>query len=192
MSAARERRRRYLVDKRFQIRYVLLAVLIFILCIAIGVALTSIGFKSLYGPTEEGGAERVNRVSFLFWIVLLAVLILLVVVGFYGVRMSHRIAGPIYAFSRHLGLVRQGIYYEDVQLRKGDEFRSLANSLNSCLEALREREREAIAKLEDLAQRMENLAQTLPQGSEAAKLKELVGIVHELIEEQRARIQPSE
>jgi len=196
MSAARDRRRKYLVDKHFQIRYVILVILVLVLCIAIGVTLASIGFKSIYGPADAGSLERLSRVNFLFWMVLLAVLILLLAVGFYGVRMSHRIAGPIYAFSRHLNLVKQGIYYEDMRLRKNDEFQSLAGAFNACLDSMREREKQAAAKLEELARTMDNLAQILSQESstsaEAAKLREIIETIRELTDEHISHLQPRE
>jgi len=191
-----ERRHKYMVDKRFQIRYMIMIILVLALCIAVGISLVAVAFQSLASTEELGSRESLIKVNFIFWIILLAVLILLIAVGSYGLRMSHRVAGPVYAFGRHLDLIRRGIYYNDLKLRKRDEFKNLVNSFNSTLEALRARERDGIASLEEIASTLDNLSKLLAQEpateSEAAKLKELVDKVNGLIELQRARIKPQQ
>lgn len=188
-----ERRRKYLVDKRFQVRYIVLIILVLVLCIAVGVSLATVAFQSL-SSTEMGAFERISKVNFIFWLVLLGVLLLLVVVGFYGLRLSHRIAGPVYAFSRHLDLIKKGVYYSDLKLRKKDEFKHLANSFNIMLETLRTREREQIEFLEDILNTLDNLAKILAQEpateSEAAKLREVSEKIANMIKSHRARIEP--
>lgn len=190
-----ERRRKYVVDKRFQVRYIVLIILVLALCVAVGISLATVAFQSL-SSEELGTFERISKVNFLFWLVLLGVLIMLVAVGFYGLRLSHRIAGPVYAFSRHLDLIKRGIYYSDLKLRKKDEFKNLANSFNIALEALRAREREQIESLEEIASTLNNLSKILVQEpateSEAAKLKEVVEKINSMIQTHKSRIEPQE
>lgn len=188
-----ERRRRYMVDKRFQIRYMIMIILVLALCIAVGISLAAVAFQSVSATEELGSLERLSKLNFIFWIILLAVLVLLVAVGFYGLRLSHRVAGPVYAFSRHLDFIRRGVYYNDLKLRKRDEFKNLANSFNATLEALRTREKESIASLEEIVSILDNLSKLLAQEpateSEAAKLRELVAKINGMIKVQKARIE---
>lgn len=190
-----ERRHKYMVDKRFQVRYIVLIILVLALCIVVGISLAAVAFQSL-SSEELGTFERISKVNFLFWLILLAVLIMLVFIGFYGLRLSHRVAGPVYAFSRHLDFIRRGIYYNDLKLRKKDEFKNLANSFNIALETLRAREREQIESLGEISSTLDNLSKILVQEpateSEAAKLKEMVGKIGSMIQTQRARVEPEE
>lgn len=48
-------------------------------------------------------------------------LVLLVGLGFYGIRMTHKVAGPLFKISLYLGKMRDGRYDKVWNLRKGDQ-----------------------------------------------------------------------
>ena len=52
------------------------------------------------------------------------------------VVISHRIYGPAYAIRKHLAALARGEYDYRTHLRKGDEFKDLAQDLNSLSETL--------------------------------------------------------
>jgi methyl-accepting chemotaxis protein len=58
-----------------------------------------------------------------------------------GLMMTHRMAGPIYSFKRELQRIEQGLPPRRIGVRKGDEFKEVADALNGALEALAARSR---------------------------------------------------
>jgi len=65
-------------------------------------------------------------------------LILLIIVMFIGgIFISHKIAGPMYRFERSAEAVKRGDLQARFAVRKGDEMKQAASSLESMMEALR-------------------------------------------------------
>lgn len=52
---------------------------------------------------------------------------------------SHRIAGPLYHIEKHLGLMIEGECSRPLRLRKGDEFKEIAEKINRLQDTLKER-----------------------------------------------------
>jgi hypothetical protein len=48
-------------------------------------------------------------------------LMLVVFLGFYGIKMTHRVAGPLFKVSLYLGKMRDGRLDKVYNLRKGDQ-----------------------------------------------------------------------
>ncbi len=59
-----------------------------------------------------------------------AILILLVIIGFHSIRVSHRMAGPVYRFKEVLKSVQKGDLTAHSILRKGDFFVDLMDEIN--------------------------------------------------------------
>lgn len=72
--------------------------------------------------------EKTNRS--LFW----KLLLLLVLIGWGTIYISHKIAGPLYRLSKALEEVENGNYRARVFLRKGDEGHPVAKEFNDALE----------------------------------------------------------
>lgn len=53
-----------------------------------------------------------------------------------GLRQSHRIAGPLYRLDQYLGLLLAGNYGDRVSLRESDEFREIADKINTLADRL--------------------------------------------------------
>jgi len=70
-----------------------------------------------------------------------------------GVVLTHKIAGPAYALQRSIERVRSGDWRVFRGLRKGDEFRSLADSWNRLIVTLRTKETAEIDLLRELTER---------------------------------------
>jgi len=133
-----ERRRRYFIDKGFQGKYITLLVVFVIALGAAGILILMVGGREPDVP--EAQAQLIHAV-------IAMVMVILVFCSFtvwYGIRFSHRVVGPIYAFGRHLNWVREGNYTRDLKLRDKDEFQQLAAVLNGMQAALRDRVRENI------------------------------------------------
>jgi methyl-accepting chemotaxis protein len=81
---------------------------------------------------------------------LLVLILVLIGVVYVGIRFSHRIAGPIYAFGRQLMDIYRGDYTRDLKFRRGDEFQNVAGIFNQTMGVLRERAQEDIAFAEKI------------------------------------------
>lgn len=55
---------------------------------------------------------------------------------FMGIVLTHKIAGPIMVIKRRMADVERGDFGAKVKLRKGDEFKDLADSFNNMLDSL--------------------------------------------------------
>ena len=81
--------------------------------------------------TLHGALKSVNKA-------LLPKLIVLVVIVFIGgIFVSHRIAGPIYHFEKSARAIRDGNLSVNFNIRKTDELKDTASSLEEMIESLR-------------------------------------------------------
>lgn len=56
-----------------------------------------------------------------------------------GIKLSHRMYGPMVPFNRHIDKLKQGYYNHRMNLRKTDELKELRDALNSLAESLQAR-----------------------------------------------------
>ena len=124
------RRRRYFIDKRIQTRMVAITVFFVLLVGVLAIVIF---------PQANDWQNKLLIAGFVIAIVAISIFIIM-----YGIRITHRIVGPIVAFNRHIAMVRDGHYKKDLHLRKKDEFQNLAISFNSMLTRIRERTRDTI------------------------------------------------
>jgi methyl-accepting chemotaxis protein len=151
MAEVRNRRQSLLIDKKFQSKFIAVGLTTLI---ALGLGFGILWFASF---ANQPAAEQVggHNGSFTLGVVLLLVLILVLVIVtvMYGLRFSHRVVGPIFAFNRHLNWVKEGNYSRDLKLREGDEFVNLAITFNAMQSSLRRRAREDL-EIVDRLQKM--------------------------------------
>lgn len=67
-----------------------------------------------------------------------AILLLLVLVGFQSIRVSHRVAGPVYGFKAAIKSIRMRNLSDKLALRKGDFLYDLMEEINEMRSSLRE------------------------------------------------------
>ena len=130
---AKYRRKQYLIEKRFQMRYtaIILSVMFLISFIAVYTtyftSLTILGEK-LANVYPQGRLIPILKTVNLTIIARMLFVIPFLVVG--SILISHRIAGPVYRIRRHLETVGDGDLSMEVHLRKGDELKNLAEAIN--------------------------------------------------------------
>jgi hypothetical protein len=66
-----------------------------------------------------------------------AALLALVIILFHSLRVSHRIAGPLYRFNTIFATLQQGILPKPTHLRHGDYLMPHMETINGALQALR-------------------------------------------------------
>ena len=160
------RRKKLLVDRPVQFHFIRLLAFV---VLAVMVAFIIVERGGGHGP-------GIGPVQMLVTLLLATILILIGVI-YFGLRFSNKIVGPIYAFGRNLQQVQQGDYTGELHLRHGDEFQNLSGVFNLTVEALRQRIYDDVAFYNKLIGEVQALG-----GLDQRAKDELV----RLIQEQRA------
>mgnify|MGYP001582714950 FL=1 len=168
-------RRRYLIDRRRQLRTVALTsgVTIFLLAvvnIAFGV------MRSSQSMVLSAAAPQLNPIlekQDASFATTLAVISIVFVIGIVAITIAetHRTAGAIYAVKQRLDRVRDGDFQATLKLRKRDTLRDLVAPFNEMVGALRS---EALSEADEL-DHLADEASSTPSGNSglAARLREL-------------------
>ena len=62
-------------------------------------------------------------------------LIFVLFTAFFGIKLSHRTAGPLYHFKRVFNDIKNGKTESRIRLRPGDDFKDVANAFNEMMDA---------------------------------------------------------
>ena len=128
---SRFRRRRYLVNKDFQIRFTrnIISYMVLVVLVASGV----VYYAFWYTINKMGIVldELIVAIFVSVGVALMAeaifVLPLIVVASIF---LTHKVAGPLVRIKRVLSQMGQGNFSQRIQLRKGDELGELAETVN--------------------------------------------------------------
>lgn len=134
------RRLRYFISARYQLKYIG-TILIFML-LAVAVSTYTVYFTGMTIFAEKLSnvypqARVVPLLNMVNYRIIINILLLIPVVVFISMYLSHKIAGPIYRLERYLTDMAAGQLVAHVKLRKGDEFGSLAAKINDVTDSLR-------------------------------------------------------
>ena len=137
------RRRRYFIKSGLQIRYlrlILLAIILptFLLAVCLYYLIFYLMAEQLGIP--ESIAYNItpvlNKINIILLIGLPVISILLL---FWGLVISHRIAGPVYRLEQDLKKIAEGDFSLRIKLRKKDELTSIAEGINKVLDKIEEK-----------------------------------------------------
>ncbi len=169
MKRTHEKRKRVLTQKPFQLKYVVLGIVGFMM--TIGLAQTSLYFQLtrmvLKQPQFTGVfavAQQMNMVFF-SWFMLGVVII----VGG-GIFISHRIVGPLKRLEEMLQKVGHGDLSTEMRIRSKDEFKEVAISYNSMLHGLRRlrgKDHKLVSEIKEDLNKIKNTlsSETIPQAA---------------------------
>jgi methyl-accepting chemotaxis protein len=135
------RRKTIVINKKFQYQYSLLAVALTVLAVNLFVIfrMLSPGDNPLY--ISPGSALLIAAVE----------LGLVAGVWYWCLKSSHRIAGPVYVFSREIAKLGNGDFTAFIRLRRKDMFQEEATHMNTSFAALRLK----IESLKEIGQQLE-------------------------------------
>ncbi|MFH1644792.1 MAG: hypothetical protein ABIB11_00065 [Candidatus Omnitrophota bacterium] len=175
---ARYRRKRYIVKKDFQIKYT--AMIMFFILLTVFIAYMVIYFSVFPFLSEK--LANVYPQGRLYSIlrsannkVLFASILFLPIAAWFGIVLSHRIAGPWYKLENILYNLASGHYTEEVKLRKGDEFHSLAEAVNNVARSLKAMAKEDVGYINVLDDKLRSLHAELDREQvDIAKTKSLI------------------
>ena len=174
MKARRVGKRIFLVNRDLQFRYAKIGLLV-------GVVSTALCALVIFFPLYKFEIIRIPK--FLPMPILsamvLAVILNLALVMFFGIIITHRIAGPVFALSREFADISQGIFGRTLSSRRNDDLRYLVRCFNDMSQALQNlthddverltflldqaQELESSEKLQELIKNMENFRDELSQ-----------------------------
>ncbi len=140
------RRRHYLIDKKLQLNFA------FLLIIVGGINVVFFGFlfyffsehtTAMYEPLliESAIKENIARIENqkFFMTIAIAGLFECILILLLGIFFSHRIAGPLFKISKYLKEVANGRYPGLIKLRKDDMLKNFAENVNSMIISLKDR-----------------------------------------------------
>ncbi len=133
-------RRRYLVNPTMQYRFVgvMLLVLLLMAAGALGSVYLSLWITlQTYGLTHN--ALAVAQLSTVGLIATIELLLIAPLVIWVGIRLTHKVAGPLVRIEAALAAMAQGNFDVHLTLRKGDSLVEIANSINTLASSLRAR-----------------------------------------------------
>jgi hypothetical protein len=164
--ARAQKRRTYLVDRSFQLKYafvlagwgVLLSVLFGLWIWQAHEHAAVLALRAGGSPTAIARSDRV-----LLWMVPAIAALSAAALGLVGFLMSYRIAGPVYVMGRDLRLLAQGHFPERRSLRKGDELKMLFELFRHAIDALRDREERRTTMLEEVLEQLRAAERRSPE-----------------------------
>ena len=127
----RQRHRLFLINRDFQFRYTGAAVLV-------GLLSTVLTSTILLYPLYQFEILRIPK--FLpvpiLGVMLTAGLMNIMLVGFMGILLTHRLAGPMYALVRQFRRIEEGHWFGQLRIRDGDDLRYVVRNFNAMLDAI--------------------------------------------------------
>jgi len=156
--------RNYLLDPKFQIKYVSMVVGVTVVVAAV---LGFIAYGYSRGQTQmltmakmaqytelddqtyefiKQEAEKADQAVILGILGGIAVMVLSL--GLTGIIVTHRLVGPAYKMKRLLGYVRDGHLRVDGRLRRGDELQDLFEAFEQMVNSLRSAQEQEVEQLE--------------------------------------------
>ena len=159
-------RRRYLVDRGFQLKYALVMAAAGLIVAGIfGVWLHQAHAQAtaLLSPDPETRAlvERSDRLLLGAFVVI--ALLLSAALGLLGVVITHRVAGPVFVMGHYLRVLADGRFPRMRTLRRSDELKLFFQTFLDSVEAMKLREAKHAAVLEDAVRRMRAAAGASPE-----------------------------
>jgi len=160
------RRRSYLVDRGFQIKYaIVMAVAGLAVAAVFGLWLhqAHVQATALLAPDAETRAlvERSDRLLLAAFAVI--ALLLAAALGLLGVVITHRVAGPVFVMGHYLRVLAEGRFPRMRTLRRSDELKEFFRTFIDAVDMLKLREARHTAVLEDAVRRMREAAATAPE-----------------------------
>ena len=145
----KNRRKTYVIERNFQTRFILRFILVIVgaTLLSTGALLGVFYFKFQFGGANLNNLiimitpEGTTDVSSLFKIILIPILaanlFILCIIVPYSLMYSHKVAGPVYRFQKSLDMILEGQLDFMIKLRKKDEFKNIAEKMNSLIDYMR-------------------------------------------------------
>jgi hypothetical protein len=163
------KRRTYLVDRRFQLKYMLILVVV---GAAVSLLFGALMFQAHVEVTSLMDLPRpaiASRDRTVLWLVIGVVVLMAAALGTLGVLVTHRVAGPLYVLGRYLALLGDGVYPTLRRLRENDELTEIFEQFYTSIEKMKERDKRDAEMLRDAVTDLERLLRDTPDTYDQAE-----------------------
>ena len=138
MAKTKERRKRYLVNKKLQMQFVWLLVMqSAIPVIVLGASLYIVNkmyllqLQAIVGSSIMSDAEIQGTLNFSIESTLALLVIMALLLAFLGIRFSHQIAGPLHKLSNSMDRLARGEKVDLISFRKTDILNGIGDEFNA-------------------------------------------------------------
>ena len=136
------KRKEYLVDRTFQIRFASRLLLAVFLIASISACFSSVLlWKGLYQPEEGVQTSLATALIAVSATLLVELLLAIPIIVVFSVRQTHRILGPMNRIRQALAAIGRGEFPQRIRLRQGDALEDLAEAVNQMAAAVQKRTR---------------------------------------------------
>jgi len=135
----RFKRKQLIVARKFQLRYA--GMILLLMFITAGFCAYAIYYTTMILFGEKLASvypqgQLISIVNTVNFRILVSMLLISPFIGFLGIYLSHKIAGPIYRIERFLNGIAAGDLSLRITLRRGDEMVSLADAVNRLVDSM--------------------------------------------------------
>lgn len=163
---AEYKRRIYLINPGFQLKFsFLICLLLFLSSLIYPLAIYDLinQIVTSIAPKFPDAAVRLaEKRNLLILILALWQLGFTALVFIICIFFSHKIAGPLYKLTKYLNGIRNGQQIEKLYFRNGDYFHEIATEFNKTFEAIQENYRRDFVYLSEVHTYLNNLAMIVP------------------------------
>jgi hypothetical protein len=152
-------RRTYLLDREFQLKYI-------VLLAGIGAGSMLLFGALAYRAQVSAADSGLSGAETLLWLTAVGAVGMGVALGLFGLLFTHRVAGPVHVMSLYVGALAAGRYPRLRPLRRKDELRSFFARFSEAVDRIRQREADEAHVLEESLSVLRPLA-TTPEAREA-------------------------
>lgn len=179
------KRRIYLIDKKFQVNFIMR----FCILVITGGLLTILGLYLLAGKAATVSFINTKVVvkttaDYLLPILFQTVAIVVIIVGlttiFITLRVSHKIAGPLYRFKKVLEALGMGDFSSNFKIRHLDQLQDLADEFNAMITKTRAELKTLKDSFISLKDKLDNISEQDVYEHKKAYLKELKTISQQI------------
>lgn len=197
---SQRRRTQYLVAKSFQLRFSLfLTVVGLFITAGVGFILYGVLVKtqSLFIGTGIATSPQVidylseQRGLYLYSLFGIFVCITLILMIF-GIFVSHRLAGPIFAISRKMNELCHGNFNATLELRSADEFQELREIYNTLVHALQNQVRAELIKVQAVIESLTTMSDQVSSETAASHLRSTLRDLQAYYNYKKNLIEPQE
>ncbi len=176
-------RRRFLIDRGFQLKYALFMALAGLAVAGIfGWWIHEVHAQAiaLMSPDVETRV-LIERSDKLLLVAFAGIALLLAAaLGLLGVVITHRVAGPVFVMGHYLSVLAQGRFPRMRTLRRSDELKTFFRVFIDAVEAMKKREARHVAMLEDALTRVRSAAGRSPDLQPAVQALEAAAMERRL------------
>ena len=143
MSNNQRKLKNLLINPKFQLRYVVFTTMWGLILVLINafifyhfISENYEVFIELNDITDEAKKVLYQELYQIIYILISSSIIFLIIIGLFGIVLSHRIAGPMYKFRKTFKEIKEGNTNLRIHLRPNDSFKEVASEFNTMMDSL--------------------------------------------------------